>query len=155
VSDLNARYYAALADPEQVRREVARRQLGRLERRALSSSKGARRPSRWQYVPLDTLFAEQGNALHVRSDGQVESGHEPLHHSKSGRCVLIDPREGRWWCRSCRRSGDAAQFLMDILGCRYARAAATLTRRFGPPVTPASPPLHQASPRRTVEVPVP
>src|SRR3712207_7913895 len=53
----------------------------------------------------------------------IETGHEPLHGSRSGRCVVISVDVGRWWCRSCRRSGDAATHLADVLGCSYAEAA--------------------------------
>ena len=58
-------------------------------------------------VDLATLFAEAGNRVRERSNGTLETGHEPHHHSKSGTCVLIVPATGRWFCRSCQRAGDA------------------------------------------------
>jgi len=56
-----------------------------------------------------------------------------MHSSKSGRCVILDPAAGRWWCLSCRRSGDAASFLMALRGWPYRRAALWLTERYGAP----------------------
>jgi hypothetical protein len=122
----------ALAGADPVAREVAARQLARLRS---SGRRGSPRstPSRWRHVPLAELFAEQANRVHHRSDGMLESGHEPVHASRSGRCVLIDPGLGRWWCRSCRKSGDAARLVMELRGCSYAPAAAWLAGRYGPP----------------------
>jgi DNA primase len=61
----------------------------------------------------------------------VETGHEPLHHSKSGRCVVINATEGTWYCRSCRKGGDAASFLMQHRGATYKVAVAYLRDRYG------------------------
>src|SRR5439155_799434 len=97
------------------------------------------RASRWAHVPLTTLFEEQGNRLFPRPGGLYESGHEPMHGSKSGRCVFIEPAAGRWWCRSCRQGGDAASFVMTLNGWNYARAARWLTERYGSPGLSAQP----------------
>ena len=126
------RYRRMLAEADPLIRELARRQLGRLGARRLRASVPVA-PSRWAHVPLADLFAEQGNRLHRRGDGRAETGHEPIHASRSGRCVLIDPLLGRWWCRSCRRSGDAARLVMDLRGCSYRQAAARLAAEHGPP----------------------
>ena len=131
---LAEKYRAELLAADPTRREVARRLLDRLSSadlrpRALSGTAGAR----WSHVPISDLFAEQGNRVRPCSGGLLEAGHEPIHASKGGRCVLIDPKAGRWWCRSCRRSGDAATYLADVLGCNYAEAAARLAERYGPP----------------------
>jgi DNA primase len=83
-------------------------------------------------VPLEELFAPY-NPVYARGDGKVECGHEPFHGSKSGRCVLIDTAAGRWWCRSCCQSGDAAAFIMATKGWTYVQAAQWLEERYGPP----------------------
>jgi DNA primase len=84
------------------------------------------------------LFAEQGNHLHARWGGLLETGHEPTHGSKSGRCVLINPEIGRWLCRSCGERGDAATLVMALAGIGHREAAAQLTRRYGPPANGTS-----------------
>jgi hypothetical protein len=45
--------------------------------------------------------------------------------------VVIDPAIGLWWCRACRRGGDAATLLMQLHGWSYRRAAQVLRERFG------------------------
>ena len=130
---LAEKYRAELLAADPIRREVARRLLARLgsadlRPRALSGTAAVR----WSQVPIGDLFAEQENRVRPRSGGLLEAGHEPIHASKGGRCVLID-KAGRWWCRSCRRSGDAATYLADVLGCSYVEAAARLAERYGPP----------------------
>jgi hypothetical protein len=84
-------------------------------------------------VPVADLFAEMGNTVVPGRGGTLECGHEPRHSSSSGRCVLIWPAEGRWYCRSCGQSGDAATLVMHQKGVGYRQAAADLTLRFGPP----------------------
>jgi hypothetical protein len=121
---------ASAADP--LDRTVAQRQLVRLERAANRPVASVLPPCRWRHVPLGELFEVAGNRLHRRSDGRLESGHEPLHGSKSGRCVLIDPAAGRWWCRSCRRGGDAVTLVMQLRGWDHRRATAWLAARYGP-----------------------
>ena len=131
---LAEKYRAELLAADPIRREVARRLLDRLSSadlrpRALSGTAAVR----WSHVPIGDLFAEQGNHVDRRSNGMLESGHEPLHSSRGGRCVAIYVDEGRWWCRSCRRSGDAAAYVADVLGCSYVEAAARLAERYGAP----------------------
>ncbi len=134
MSNQRERYRAALADPDPQARAVARHQLARLQRSASPPSRSAARPAaRWAHVDLAALFAAAGNAVYRRGADSAEAGHEPLHGSRSGRCVLIDLPAGRWWCRSCRRAGDAATFVMDWRGWGYRPAAAWLTARYGPP----------------------
>jgi DNA primase len=91
------------------------------------------RPSPWSHVPLTKLFQAMGNKVRPRRDGTFDSGHEPVHHSRSGRCVWIRPAEGRYYCRSCRKSGDAVTYLMEARGLTYQEAARILAERFGPP----------------------
>jgi hypothetical protein len=116
--------------------EVARRQQARFGRMELrpSGTFQSRPSSRWAHVPLAKLFAEQGNRIHERSDGRLEAGHEPFHSSKSGRCILINKTAGTWYCRSCRRGGDAAAFVRMLRGCTYAEAEVWLIAQYGPPL---------------------
>jgi hypothetical protein len=126
----------APADPLPLERliaaEVRRRQSARRLRRT-STAATMIRPSRWAHVPLAQLFAAAGNCLYERGNGTIECAHEPLHSSKGGRCVSINPTTGLWWCRGCRRGGDAATFLIDLTGCSTTAAAAQLTQAYGPP----------------------
>lgn len=138
-SDPRAGYRAratGTADP--IERAVAQRQLAQLERATNRPAASKLPPSRWAHVPLGELFEQVGNRLHRRADGRFECGHEPVHSSKSGRCVLIDPTAGRWYCRSCRRGGDAATLVMQLRGWTYRQAAAWLAARYGPPAEPGS-----------------
>ena len=131
------RYRTERASPNPTTQEVARRQLVRLMRGHRPANDAAPQPSPWAHVPLTDLFAEQGNRVHHRNDGRLESGHEPVHASKSGRCVLIDPTAGRWWCRSCHTSGDAAGLVMSLHGWPYGQAAAWLALRYDRPARPS------------------
>ena len=117
--------------------EVQRRQhhlLARARQRSGSAHSGDRRPSRWNHVPLADLVGEH-NDVYARGGGFVESGHEPVHSSKSGRCLLIDTPRGRWYCRSCGQSGDAVSWVMAVADVSYAEAASSLAERYGPPVS--------------------
>jgi len=109
--------------------QVAMRQLARLALRG--SSRTTQTAGRWGHVPITDLFVEAGNRLYPRTSGQVETGHEPVHTSKSGRCVLIDPAAGRWWCRSCRTGGDASGLLMSLHGRNYQQATVYLIEHYG------------------------
>ena len=111
--------------------EVARRQRARLERSSRVRS-GAASP--WKHVPVARLFEREGNALLSLRDGTVETGHQPFHGSNSGRCVSIAPDAGLWYCRGCRRGGDAATLLMALTGEPYRRVARTLAEQYGPPI---------------------
>jgi CHC2 zinc finger len=108
----------------------------RLEREleAAQRHSGARtyRPSRWVHVPLRTLIGAH-NTVQRKAAGKYVCGHEPLHRSRSGQCLVIWADEGRWWCSSCHRSGDAASWVMQVQGVTYPQAAAYLCERFGPP----------------------
>ena len=127
---------AASADP--LDREVARRLAGQLPRvQAAGPATDVRPRSRWQHVDLADLFAQFGNPVHAAGE-RLKAGHEPVHGSRSGTCVVAWPATGRWWCSSCGRSGDAAGFVMAALGLKYPAAAEWLTARYGPPVRGAS-----------------
>lgn len=129
---LRGDYAGASAGGDPVRREVARRQLARLATEGAGRPTG-RAPSRWAHVPLADLFGQAGNTAGRRGDGTAECGHEPFHGSRSGRCVTIDEARGLWYCRSCRRGGDAARLVTDLHGCSYRRAAEWLEARYGAP----------------------
>lgn len=133
-----ARYRALAASPDRTQRQLGRAQLARLER-ATPPSAGVTTVSRWAHVPLVSLFAEAGNEVVARAGGRSETGHEPLHRSSSGRCVVIDPDRGVWWCRSCRKGGDAATLVMQGHGWSYRRACAWLTETFGQALLSAPP----------------
>jgi hypothetical protein len=112
--------------------EVQRRQhhlLARAQRRSRTVETSDVRPSPWSHVPLPDLVGAY-NELYERDGGLVESAHEPMHGSKSGRCLLIDTQTGRWWCRSCRQAGDAAAFVMATQGWSYSQTAQWLEEKY-------------------------
>jgi hypothetical protein len=127
--------------------EVAKRQLAALERvlrhQAISDNPHARdntspntpSKSKWTHVSLTEVFRLAGNRLYPRANGTFDCGHEPCHGSKSGRCVTINVANGRWFCRSCRRGGDAVAAVQSLFGLDYRGAVKWLTERFGPPKT--------------------
>jgi len=128
--------------PDALQAEVERRQQARLNRSTLitdlSNGLGEAKPSQpspWAHVPIHTLFEADGNTVIVRGDGRVESGHEPHHASKSGACVLITPRTGFWWCRSCGKRGDAIAYVMQRDCISYSKAAELLAAEYGAPKT--------------------
>src|SRR4051812_14284636 len=113
---------AASTDP--VDRAVARRLAGQLPRppRPTSRSAGdAGLRSRWAHVDLTALFSHFGNPVQAAGE-RLKTGHEPVHGSRSGTCVVAWPETGRWWCSSCGSSGDAAGFVMRALGTKYPAA---------------------------------
>lgn len=143
MGDPRDHYRAMLRSSDPLEREVARRQLDRLQQ-APQPRPDASPPGRWAHVPLAELFERAGNTIRRRHNGSAECGHEPFHGSRSGRCVAIDERLGLWYCRFCRRGGDAARIVMDLNGWPYREAAAWLARRYGTPANEAG----QARPGR-------
>lgn len=122
--------------PEALDAEVERRQRSILDRatHVVDVPGGDELPaSPWAYIPLHRLMMAEGNVLRARPNGRIETGHEPLHSSVSGRCLLLNKATGRWHCRSCNRVGDAATWVLDQRGYSYRHAAAWLLARFGPP----------------------
>jgi hypothetical protein len=91
----------------------------------------AMRRALWAHVLVD-LFAKD-NPVTRRPNSTLTCGHEPWHSSRSGRCVIIWPSTGRWWCSSCRKGGDAVTYVMARQGCDYASAAQWLGERYGFP----------------------
>jgi hypothetical protein len=128
---LTDRYHRLAQSADPTERAVARRQLAQLRSRPRRATPAP--VSAWQHVPLAALFEQAGNGLTKRADGTVQCGHEPVHGSRSGSCVIVWPAEGRWWCSSCRRAGDAVQAVMSLQGCGYRAALARLIDRYGAP----------------------
>jgi hypothetical protein len=124
---------AASTDP--LDREVGRRLAGRLPTPAHSMPQvdvASRIPSRWAHVDLADLLIHLGNPIQVVGD-RLKAGHEPMHGSRSGSCLVAWPAEGRWWCSSCGRAGDAVSLVMQAHGVTYGQAADFLAGRYGPP----------------------
>ena len=140
---------AKLPPAEDVTLEVARRQQARLARSQDRGADRPRRPSRWSHVPLATLFEQAGNQLSERPNGSIETGHEPCHSSRSGRCVTIEPGLGLWWCRGCRQGGDALTLLQQLHGWTRSQATQYLTRQFGAPQRRGQQP--EPKPRKILE----
>src|SRR5437867_1528523 len=89
-------------------------------------------PSRWSHVPLLQLIG-QHNSVQRQGPDRYTSGHEPRHSSKSGTCLIIWPREGRYWCSSCHESGDAVTWVAALQGISRPDAVAWLAARYGAP----------------------
>src|SRR4051812_38973297 len=70
---------------------------------------------KWR-ADLETLFIEAGNTIAHGAGGRAETGHEPKHSSRSGECVLLDRDRGSWYCRSCKKGGDAVTFVREMRG---------------------------------------
>lgn len=138
MAEIAARY-AGRTDP------VARRQIAKL---VVAKPDGRRlrrdTPPRWGHVPLVELFEQAGNRVHGRSGGRAECGHEPVHGSKGGRCVTIDPTRGLWYCRSCRTGGDAVRLVCQAHGLSYGAAVRWLADRYGPPAASGRLPVLEA-----------
>ena len=117
----------------EITEEVRRRQAARLERKAAAGLAPRGRPSPWAHVKLPDLFRDGGNAVFGTESDAAESGHQPFHGSRSGRCVLISTKLGLWYCRSCQQGGDALTLWMAKSGLGRRQAAAELSARFGPP----------------------
>ena len=135
------RIEALAASPDPIDRAVARRLVGQVPRtivRPDASFDDTRPRSRWAHVDLADLFTHFGNPVQAAGE-RVKSGHEPVHGSRSGTCLVAWPAAGRWWCSSCGRSGDAAGFVMQALGVPYSAAADWLIERYGPPSTTGLP----------------
>jgi DNA primase len=88
-------------------------------------------PSTWAHVDLAELLAAAGNQVAQRRNGSLVSGHEPVHASRSGSCLVVWPESGRWWCSSCRQGGDAISLLMGLEGKTFPQARIAIVRRFG------------------------
>jgi hypothetical protein len=135
---------------DSVTAEVRRRQASRLAQRTNRAQPTASiKRSRWAHVPLVQLFQDSGNVIYKRASGAIETGHEPCHHSKGGRCVQIDAQKGVWWCRSCREGGDAVIFLRQTRGWFRHQAVQYLTQQYSAPSRSGKAP--EPRPRKVLE----
>ena len=131
MNELEQRYREMLRHPEASTRAIAKEQLGALGAMRHARLDGER--SAWLHVPLGELFKQAGNVLIARTNGRIVCGHEPVHSSRSGNCLVIWSQEGRWFCTSCRAGGDAIQAVRSLEGVSYPVAIARLTSRYGAP----------------------
>jgi hypothetical protein len=128
MNDVQTRYRDLAQNPDPLARRVAARQAERLRpRRAVASS----RPARFQNVPIAALLTEAGNVVTERQNGTLVAGHEPVHGSKSGNCLVVWVAEARWWCSSCHASGDAAALVASLRGWNYGQSARWLRWQYG------------------------
>jgi hypothetical protein len=126
--DLQTRYRDLAQNPDPQQRRLAERQIARLRpHRAVSPG----RPVRFQNAPLAALLTEAGNVVTERHNGTLVAGHEPVHGSKSGNCLVVWIEDHRWWCSSCRASGDAAALVASLRGWSYGQAARWLRWQYG------------------------
>jgi hypothetical protein len=135
---LRGRYLTALRSTDAAERVVSAELLRRLDRATATQVERAverdgRRPALWGDVGAADLLAQLG-ASRVEDRGtRVQSSHDWAHGSRSGACLVFWPSEARWWCSSCRRSGDLVTLVRDALGIGYDAAVAWLAARYGPP----------------------
>ena len=78
--------------------------------------------------PLKQIIGATVSLVHRGSEVWV--GPCPWHSSKSGTCLVVWADEGRWWCSSCKRGGDAIQWVRLLEGLSYREAR----ERLGLPV---------------------
>jgi len=128
---LQTHYQRLLTSADPAERAVAAHQLTRLSPRA--QPRGPSTRLQWPPEALAAVFASAGNTPVYRADGSFRCGHEPVHGSRSGACLVGWPATGRWWCSSCRQGGDLVRAVQSLEGCRYAVAVARLYERYGRP----------------------
>ena len=136
LAPLATRYQRLLAHADAAERELARRQLAALDRlaqhpRAPTTRASGSTSGRFAHVPIADLFERAGNLLQVRGH-TARCGHEPVHSSKSGNCLIVWLATQRWWCSSCRAGGDAVAALASLDGVDRRTAATRLTNLYGP-----------------------
>ena len=151
-NDLRARYEQLTHHDDPLVREMATRQLAQLgddldDIVVTAAAKPA--ASRWAYIPLSDLFTAAGNRVFPRGKGQFETGHAPVYSSNSGRCALLTPNVGWWYCRQCRKGGNAVKAVMSLQGITYTQAVNWLTQRYGLPPN-SRPPKRRIVSRRPV-----
>jgi hypothetical protein len=131
-------------DPNQRRvAQVRLREIAAEEARRRSSlDKGEQSyKNRWPNVPLAELIQEAGCTLHDRGNGTLVGDHDAKHSSKSGNCLVVWPAEGRYYCSSCKESGDAPAWLSSVEGITYREACRRLVSQYGLP--PGMPNQHR------------
>src|SRR5690348_16599357 len=112
VDQLRAHYRNLLESGDDAQRELATEQLARLDDCANRPAPSDLPPSDASAgVDLVTLIEQTIGPLQRRPSGAMV-GRCLWHSSRSGTCLVVWPDEGRWWCSSCRRGGDAARWVM-------------------------------------------
>jgi hypothetical protein len=130
---LQFHYRAQLHNADPLTREVGRRQLAALAKaQAQKTDRIAPRIARWVHVPIADLLRKTGNTV-LPAGARLQSGHQPVHSSRSGRCLSADPDIGWWWCTGCGTGGDAITLVMSLRGCSYPAAVAWVIERYGRP----------------------
>jgi hypothetical protein len=130
---LREHYAALMQDPDPHRRALATAQLRRLDALQLPGRAGYL-PAEVSTAPADVdlvaLVAQVVGPLQRRGDG-TQVGPCAWHASRSGTCLVVWPAEGRWWCWSCRRGGDAIGWVALVEGIdrEAARRRLRLPRR--------------------------
>jgi hypothetical protein len=115
---LRAWYQQQLQSDDPLARRVAAAQLASLERvtnpRPVAEpvGHGAELVARIESV-VGPLRERPNNVL---------NGPCAWHASKSGTCLVVWPTEGRWWCSSCRRSGDLVTWVVLTEGISFSEA---------------------------------
>ena len=130
---LRERYAALIDDPDPHLRALAAEQARRLDllqRRGRAEYSLPEEPTAPAEVDLVALVERVVGPLQRRSDG-TRVGPCAWHASRSGTCLVVWPAEGRWWCRSCRRGGDAIGWVALVEGIdrEAARRRLRLPRR--------------------------
>jgi DNA polymerase I-like protein with 3'-5' exonuclease and polymerase domains len=93
--------------------------------------------------PLSQVFVDAGNTLHATPAG-FRTGHEPVHQSSSGTCVVINTGKGRWSCYSCQQGGDVVAAIMSLRGVSRVDAEAYVHEHSDHDSSDASPKKTQA-----------
>lgn len=86
--------------------------------------------NRTRVVSIREIFEEAGNPIRIRGDKRrADTGHSPVHSSRSGRCVALDLERNLWFCRACRQGGGIVEAVMSLRGCSRAEAIEWLRER--------------------------
>ena len=127
------RYQALLADQDMAIRAMAGEQLRRLEAAGYREA-GAYPASPAAGADLPAL-ARGCVPVQRRGADRYECGCPAGHASKSGLCATLWHGDGgwRWYCRSCRRGGDAIAWTMLAEGLAYRHACIRLGIEPKPP----------------------
>ncbi len=128
LAPLAEQYRKMLSSSDLATRDLAREQL----RRLAGAAKQSTSPQEHTANPDDRLIGAIEAVVGPttsRSDGR-RVGPCPWHGSRTGECLVVWPAEGRWWCSSCKRSGDLVQWtaLIDGTDCGTARRKLRLPR---------------------------
>lgn len=124
-----AAYARDFYDPDPRTRALVTAQLTLLRRATTAPPDASKVPtSPSPHGQLIALVEEAVGPLLEQSNGNRE-GPCPWHTSRSGTCLIVFADGDRWWCRSCRRSGDAVAWLALTEGISFADAR----RRLGMP----------------------